>query len=161
MTLILGLDPGSVYTGYGIIEHHNGNSKALICDRIACGRGDFSERLEKIYSELQKVIEEYKPHQAAIESVFVQKNAMSALKLGHARGVAMVVCALHQMPISEYTPRQVKKAITGYGAAEKSQMQFMIRATCKLAFTPSEDAADALAVAITHAATLRHPALQA
>ncbi len=150
MTLILGIDPGSVYTGYGIVKFANNKPIHIISDRISCGRGEFHNRLEQIYTELTELLQSHQPDMIAIESVFVQKNAMSALKLGHARGVAMLACTQSQKKIYEYAPRQIKKAITGYGAAQKAQMQYMMRAILNLNYTPSEDAADALAVAITH-----------
>ena len=151
MTVIIGIDPGSIYTGYGIIKSGKKiQPEYLSCGRIVCGKGAFEKRLQTIYQSLIEIMSEYKPDAVAIESVFVQKNVMSALKLGHARGVAVLACTLSNIKLNEYSAREVKKAITGYGGATKSQMQYMIKAMFNLDFTPSEDAADGLAIAITH-----------
>lgn len=159
MSIIIGIDPGSVYTGYGIIRSSvNTAPEYLTCGRIVCGKGAFEKRLQTIHTTLTELMAKYKPSSVAVESVFVQKNVMSALKLGHARGVAILACTQSSVNFHEYTAREVKKAITGYGAATKGQMQFMIRAMFNLDFTPSEDASDGLAIAITHSYVSEHQA---
>jgi len=107
-------------------------------------------RLNHIFEGLSKIIKEYAPIVVAIERIFVHKNVSSALKLGQARGVAMLVVAKHGIPIAEYTPRQIKKAVVGYGGADKVQIQKMMRVLLSLSGLPAKDAADALAVALCH-----------
>lgn len=150
--LILGIDPGSRITGYGLIRKEGGRLSFVTCGVI---RPDlkltFADRLFEIYEGISQVIEQHRPDQMAIEDVFVATNPRSALKLGHARGVLLLAGKTHGLPIGEYTPRTVKQTVTGYGQAEKSQMQQVVRVLLKLSGNPSEDAADALAVAICHA----------
>jgi len=115
----------------------------------------WSERLHHIFEGLTDVILQYSPQAVAVEKIFVHKNVSSALKLGQARGVALLVSALKGLPIAEYTPRQIKKAVVGYGAAEKIQVQHMMQALLKLNGLPQTDAADALAIAFCHGQILR------
>lgn len=118
-------------------------------------KATWPERLVLIDEGLSQVLLQYRPTLVAIEKIFVHKNVCSALKLGHARGVAMVVVAKAGLPIAEYTPRQIKKAVVGYGAAEKAQVQQMMRLLLGLSGLPQSDAADALAVAMCHGQILR------
>ena len=159
MSIIIGIDPGSIYTGYGLIEvdYRSNKAKHIDSGRIACGRGAFQKRLQILHKELSLIMQNYQPDMVAIEDVFVQKNPMSALKLGHARGVVILACMREESKIYEYSPRQIKKTVTGYGAAEKKQVQFMIRAMLGLTYYPVVDAADALAVALTHMAYANNP----
>ena len=145
----LGIDPGSVYTGYAVLHcQQNGNIAYIDSGRISCGRADFSQRLCILYAELKKVIQTHSPDFCAIEELFVHKNPMSALKLGHARGVALLLCAqLTPNPVVSIPARQIKQALTGFGGAGKEQIQYMVRAILRLEFTPSTDEADALAIA--------------
>lgn len=150
--IYFGVDPGSVYTGFGIIKAASpGVFVHMDSGRICCGKRPFSERLALIYKHLSSLISEYNPDCIVVEQLFVHKNAMSALKLGHARGVALLVAAQSTAQVVEYTPRQVKLALTGYGAAQKDQVAFMVQKMLALNASPSSDAADALALAITHA----------
>lgn len=112
---------------------------------------DVPTRLHYIHRELCEIIAKHQPNEAAIENVFMQINFQSALKLGQARGAALVALAHHALPIAEYSAREIKKTAVGYGAASKEQIQFMVRAQLKLTSTPQADAADALAIAICHA----------
>ncbi len=150
--LILGIDPGSRITGYGLIRQ-----EAMRLSFVSCGviRPDakmaFADRLLAIYEGISQVIVQHRPDQMAIEDVFVAANPRSALKLGHARGVLLLAGKTHDLPIGEYTPRTVKQTVAGYGHAEKAQIQQVVRVLLKLSGSPSEDAADALAVAICHA----------
>lgn len=150
--LILGIDPGSRITGYGLVRKEGGRLSFITCGVI---RPDlklpFADRLLEIYEGISQVIAQQRPDQMAIEDVFVATNPRSALKLGHARGVLLLAGKTHGLPIGEYTPRTVKQTVTGYGQAGKAQMQQVVRVLLKLSGTPSEDAADALAVAICHA----------
>ena len=156
---ILGIDPGSQRTGYGVIECGGAESKPLVHGCIAvAGSGSLSERLRRIFEGIGELIERYRPDEIAIEKVFVNRNVDSALKLGHARGAAL--CAVPvAMPVFEYTPRAVKLAVVGFGGAEKTQVAHMIRAMLTLEGKLSMDASDALAVAVCHAHTRRMHAI--
>lgn len=153
MSLVLGIDPGSRCTGYGIISHKGQRSECVIYGTITPKSKLLNLRLQEIYQGLVNIIETYQPSEAAIEEVFMHKNPQSALKLGQARGVAIVATASHALPLGEYSPRQIKQAIVGYGAASKSQIQIMIKALLKLDKLPTSDAADALAIALCHCHT--------
>lgn len=152
--IILGIDPGSRLCGYGVIAVDGSRLEQLDCGVIQVAALPFSERLQRIFDELSRVIALYNPQVAAIEEVFVGKSASSALKLGQARGAAMVACSSHALEIHEYATRKVKQAVTGNGRADKAQMQHMIRILLKLTRPPGEDAADALSVAVCHAHTM-------
>ncbi len=150
--VILGIDPGTLITGYGIIESRNGKVSVLACDAIKNdSRTSMPLRLKSIFETLHDVIEEFHPDVCAIETAFYGKNAQSALKLGHARGVAMLAAVSRELPTSEYSPREVKKAIVGSGTASKQQVQYMVSSLLKLSHKPKYyDITDALAVAICH-----------
>lgn len=150
MAIILGIDPGSRVTGYGVIRQ---SGRQLIWLGSGCIRTQvsaFPARLKLIYAGVSEVITQFQPTFFAIEQVFMAKNADSALKLGQARGAAIVAAVNHELPVFEYAARQVKQTVVGSGGAEKSQVQHMVRTLLKLAANPQADAADALAVAITH-----------
>ncbi len=150
MTIILGIDPGSRVTGYGIIREHDQRLSYLDSGCIRTTNASFSERLLQIFNGICILMEQYNPSEMAIEQLFTYKNANTALKLGHARGVAMVACASHGIPISEYAPRMIKQSLVGYGAAEKDQVKQMVMQLLSLSREPQSDAADALAIAICH-----------
>ena len=149
---ILGIDPGSRATGYGVITKKANQLYYVTCGVIRLGaKYTFNDRLKMIFDGLCEVIEIHKPTVAGVEDVFVAANPRTALKLGHARGVA-VLAALHNgMRVYNYTPRMVKQAVVGYGNADKQQVQQMVRVLLQLSASPSSDAADALAVAMCHA----------
>lgn len=152
MTLrILGVDPGSRVTGYGLIEVEGARSRHLAHGCIRCESGELCDRLLRIHTELSLVIAAHAPDEVAIESVFVNRNVSSALVLGQARGVAILAVASNGLHLSEYAPAQVKSAVVGHGRAEKAQIQHMVCMLLKLDKAPPADAADALAVAICHA----------
>ncbi len=153
MALILGIDPGSRVTGFGLINATGNKLEYVHCGCIRTEIESLPERLKIIFAELCDVIERYAPQQAAIEEVFMGRNAGAALKLGQARGAAMVACLHHELPVDEYSARKVKQAVVGAGAAEKGQVQHMVKALLKISDNIAEDAADALAVAICHANT--------
>jgi len=155
MALILGIDPGSRKCGYGLVNVAGADLQYVACGVIRVEALAFPDRLQAIFSNLCDIIEEYSPQVAAMEGVFVGKSMSSALKLGHARGVAMVACTSHKLEVHEYAARKVKQALVGNGVADKSQMQHMIRNVLKLSALPKEDAADALSVAVCHAHTQR------
>lgn len=154
MAVILGIDPGSRVTGYGVINAVGGRLQYLasgtirIPDTLA-----LAERLKVIFSSVNELIETHLPQEFAIEQVFMSKSAGSALKLGQARGAAIVAAVHHNLPVEEYEARKVKQAVVGTGAADKTQIQHMVKTLLSLPATPVEDAADALAVAICHANT--------
>ncbi len=158
--IILGIDPGSRCTGYGIIGISGQDIKHIGHGQIRTKGDDLGSRLQQIHHQLNLVIDEFQPDEAAIEQIFTCRNPRSALILGHARGVALL--AVSHLPNSEYSPRTIKQAVVGYGNAEKSQMQHMMRALLGLTTQPPSDAADALAVAWCHASSRRiHPSLLA
>lgn len=160
---VLGVDPGSRVTGYGVVEVSGTRVRHLTHGCIRCSPGDLAVRLKYIHESLLDVIAEQQPDEAAIESVFVRRNVNSALVLGQARGVALLALAESGLPIREYAPAQVKSAIVGSGRAEKRQIQYLVRALLELNAAPKPDAADALAIALCHARlrtslVARHPA---
>ena len=153
MLRILGIDPGSRVTGFGVIDSE-GSRTAYVASGCVRVRGDtLAERLGLIFEEVSDLVASHQPDEIAIEQVFVNRNAASALKLGQARGAALVAGVRASRPIFEYTPAQVKQAITGKGAAAKEQIQHMVRLLLSLPSSPPEDAADALAVALCHGHT--------
>jgi crossover junction endodeoxyribonuclease RuvC len=153
MMVILGIDPGFAITGYGIIVSESGRLKYLDCGVIETKAGlPLADRLAAIYDGLQALITIYKPDAAAIEELFFNTNAKTALTVGHGRGVAILAAAKTGTPVFQYTPLQVKQAVTAYGRAEKRQVQQMVKVLLGLPAPPKpDDAADALAVAICHA----------
>jgi crossover junction endodeoxyribonuclease RuvC len=149
---ILGIDPGSRITGYGIIEHRS-DKNTIHCLAGGCIRlqaKDVPRRLGELFAQIQDIVRVHCPTELAIEQVFVHKNANSALKLGQARGVALAAVFSAHIPVFEYAPRKIKQAIVGRGAADKSQVQHMIQVLLSLKEKPQADAADALAVALCH-----------
>lgn len=149
---ILGIDPGSRATGYGVVDKEGGRLHFVTCGVIRTPtQCAMAERLKIIHQGLCEVIEKERPEVAAVEDVFVAVNPRTALKLGQARGVAVLAAVLHSLAVYDYTPLMVKQAVVGYGQADKAQVQQMVRVLLKLASSPSQDAADALAVAICHA----------
>ncbi len=152
-TKILGIDPGSRITGYGIIEVTGSRSKYIDsgCIRTTTKVDtSLASRLKEIFNGIQTILEIHHPDEVAIEQVFLSKNADSALKLGQARGVAMVAAAINDYAVAEYSALQIKQAVVGKGRADKTQVQHMVTALLKLNKTPQADAADALAVALCH-----------
>ena len=151
MGLILGIDPGSQKTGFGLIDNHSSDAKYVSSGVIRLPpNASLAEKLLVLNESLRVLISEFGPSEAAIEQVFFARNANTALKLGHARGAAMVACGLHGIEVYEYAAKQIKKAVTGSGSASKEQVQFMIKQLLRLPDTPPEDAADALACALCH-----------
>ena len=156
MERIIGIDPGSRVTGYGIIDNGHGQLQFVACGVIKTdARQSFSLRLNEIFEGINEVVQLHGPTIAAVEDVFLAANPMSALKLGHARGAAVVAVMQNGLSVYDYSARAVKRAVVGYGHAEKGQVQHMVRILLGLSGTPSSDAADALAVAICHANQLQ------
>jgi crossover junction endodeoxyribonuclease RuvC len=150
---ILGIDPGSRITGFGIVERIGTRIAYVESGCIRAGDGEFTGRLKTIFDGVRDLIRIYHPTHVAIEKVFMHRNADSALKLAQARGAALCAALTSELPISEYTPTEIKQATVGKGNAAKEQVQHMIRALLGLPGTPQADAADALAVALCHAHT--------
>ena len=153
MSIILGIDPGSRVTGYGLINSIGNKLEFVACGCVRTESASQPGRLQAIFNGICQVIEEFSPQQSAIEEVFMGRNAASAIKLGQARGSAMVACLHHELPVAEYSARKVKQAVVGSGGADKLQVQHMVKALLSISDNIAEDAADALAVAICHANT--------
>jgi crossover junction endodeoxyribonuclease RuvC len=157
---VLGLDPGSLRTGFGIIDCRGAEPAHVASGCINVKGGDMVLRLRRIFEGVSALVAEHRPDMVAIERVFIHRNPDSALKLGQARGVALCAAAGLGAEVHEYAPRAIKMAVTGYGAAEKSQVTRMVCTLLALAAAPGADAADALAVALCHAHARRVAALE-
>lgn len=153
MTRIIGIDPGSQRTGVGIIDVAADGRVTPVWhgQLVLLGADDFPQRLKTLAMGLRDLVAQYRPDEVAIEKVFMGKNADSALKLGQARGAAITTLVLHELPVAEYAPTEIKLAVVGRGGAEKTQVQHMVGLMLGLTGKIQADAADALAVAITHA----------
>lgn len=150
--LILGIDPGIAILGFGLVRYEANKFTVIDYGAITTAAGTkMSDRLTRIYEGLTGIIDRYKPDAFAVEELFFNKNIKTALTVGHARGVAVLAGSMSGVPVYEYTPLQVKQAVVGYGRAEKSQMQQMVKILLNLREIPKpDDVADALAVAICH-----------
>lgn len=149
--LVLGVDPGSRITGYGLVEKKN---NALTCIHFGLIRSNsktpFYERIHNIFQSMVDIMGHYRPEEMAIEDLFYAKNIQSSLKLGHARGAALIAAVQHDLPIFEYTPLEIKKSVVGYGRATKEQVRSMVQVILQLKDNLPLDASDALATAICH-----------
>jgi len=156
---ILGIDPGTADTGFGVVDHRTAGLKFVDAGVIKTpAKTPMPDRLATIYDELHQLVTEFKPDCIAVELLFFATNVTTAISVGQARGVVLLVASQHQLALSEYTPLQVKQAVTGYGRATKPQIQEMVRMLLKLSAIPKpDDAADALAIAICRASN--HPAM--
>jgi crossover junction endodeoxyribonuclease RuvC len=159
--LVLGIDPGTAITGYGLVREDDDGLALVNCGAITTPSGQpLAIRLQAIYQGLAGLIHEYQPHQAAVEELFFSRNVRTALSVGHARGVILLALADAGLPIHEYKPVEVKQAIAGYGGADKAQVQEMVRLLLGLDEVPQpDDAADAVAVAVCHIHSARMAAL--
>lgn len=153
MPRVLGIDPGSRITGYGIIDTDGRKSRHVASGCIRTGKGAFTERLGVIFEGIRELIDTAAPDHVAIEQVFVAKNASSALKLGHARGAAITAAVTVGLPVFEYTPSAVKQALVGTGRADKEQVQHMVKVLLSLQGEMGLDQSDALGIALCHAHT--------
>ncbi|WP_448564157.1 crossover junction endodeoxyribonuclease RuvC [Thalassotalea ganghwensis] len=153
MSIILGIDPGSRFTGYGVIDQDGRKITYLGsgCIKALSAGDDLGLRLQTIFAGVSELIVQFKPDMFAIEQVFMAKNPDSALKLGQARGAAIVAATNAGLSIAEYSARQIKQSVVGSGAADKTQVQHMVKSILSLPASPQADAADALAVALCHA----------
>ncbi|MEH6503288.1 MAG: crossover junction endodeoxyribonuclease RuvC [Cycloclasticus sp.] len=147
---ILGIDPGSRVTGYGLIDVSGRNVKYVDSGCVRTGAGDLPERLKKIFLGVREIVQHFKPQELAIEQVFMHKSAGSALKLGQGRAAAMCAVYDDDIKVYEYAARQIKQALVGKGSADKTQVQHMVKILLKLQGDPQMDASDALAVALCH-----------
>ena len=151
--LILGIDPGTAVTGYGVVAKDGGGAVSLVeCGVVRTSSGEaLAVRIREIYEEITTLITRHAPSVVVVEDVFLGKNVQSALKLGHARGAILLAAALGEIPIAEYSPREIKKAVVGNGNATKDQVGFMVQQQLRLKVPPSpSDAADGVAVALCH-----------
>lgn len=155
--IILGIDPGLAIVGYGVINTQKGNSSVVDYGVINTPKEDsVPVRLEKIYNGMISLVEKYNPDCIAIEELFFNTNTTTGINVAQARGVILLVCQQKKLKMYEYTPLQIKQALTGYGKAEKKQIQFMVARLLQLKAVPKpDDAADGLAIALTHAQTAR------
>lgn len=147
---ILGIDPGSRITGFGVLDFENECPTYVASGTVKSLDGDFADRLKQIFTSVSEIVEQYQPNFVVIESVFMAKNASSALKLGHARSAAMCATFAFDVEVFEYAPREIKQAVVGNGSASKEQVQHMVVSLLQLEGTPVADAADALAAALCH-----------
>ncbi|MFC0308257.1 crossover junction endodeoxyribonuclease RuvC [Gallibacterium trehalosifermentans] len=154
--IILGIDPGSRLTGYGVIHQQGKQLIYLGSGVIRTEVDDLPTRLQRIYAGVSEIITQFQPNVLSIEQVFMAKNADSALKLGQARGAAIVAATNQQIPVFEYAARLVKQTVVGIGSADKKQVQHMVTRMLNLSASPQADAADALAIAITHAHSIQY-----
>jgi len=147
---ILGIDPGSRYTGFGVLDFAGDDASYVASGTVKSLDGDFPDRLKQIFNSLTEIVSEYRPDVVAIESVFMHKNAGSALKLGQARSAALCATFAYEVEVFEYAPREIKQAVVGTGSASKEQVQHMVVSLLALPGAPAADAADALAAALCH-----------
>lgn len=147
---ILGIDPGSRFTGFGVLDFEGDRPTYVASGTIKSPDGSFPERLKKIFISVNEIVQEYRPDIVAIESVFMARNAGSALKLGQARSAALCATFEFDIEVFEYAPREIKQAVVGTGSATKEQVQHMVVSLLHLDASPASDAADALAAAICH-----------
>ncbi len=160
--LVLGIDPGTATTGYGLVREHQDGSLAAVAFGVirTAAKTAMPERLAQLHLELSRILDEHRPRSAAVEQLFFQRNVKTAISVAQGRGVAILALAQHGLEVGEYTPNEVKQAIAGYGGADKAQVQNMVRALLGLEAIPRpDDAADALAVAICHIHSLKTQAL--
>ncbi len=148
--IILGIDPGSRITGFGLIRIQAQQIHYLSSGCIRLGDDDMAQRLNNLFDSIKQIIIQHQPQQFAIERAFMGRNADSALKLGQARGVAIVAATQQGLDVQEYSPRTIKQSVAGVGSAEKMQVQIMVQKILKLPGLPQSDAADALAIALCH-----------
>ena len=149
--LVLGVDPGSRVSGYGLVEKKNDQMTCIHAGTISSsGKIPFYERIYKIFHSASEIMTLYRPQELAIEDIFFAKNVKSALKIGHARGAVLIAAAQNGIKIFEYAPLEIKKSVVGYGRASKEQVRSMVQVILKLKTQPGLDASDALATAICH-----------
>ncbi len=156
--VVLGIDPGTARMGWGVVDKNNGNPKYLECGCIETSKNNTAEqRLEKLYNRIVKLIDCFEPDALAVEELYFAQNVKTAFAVGQAKGIVLLAAAQEKIPVYEYTPLQIKQALTGYGRASKRQIQVMVVRELGLDKTPTpDDAADGLAVALTHCYTKKY-----
>jgi crossover junction endodeoxyribonuclease RuvC len=147
---ILGIDPGSRLTGFGVVDFVGAQPVYVASGTVRSPGGSFPDRLRQIYESVAAIVDEFRPDIVAVETVFMHRNAMSALKLGHARSAALCATFSRSLAVYEYAPREIKLAVVGTGSASKEQVQHMVVSLLRLSARPAPDAADALAAALCH-----------
>lgn len=153
---VLGIDPGTRRTGWGVAERGRSDMRAIAAGVIRLRETDpLADRLEIVFDRLDALVDEHRPDVIAVEDIFYAKHANAAIKLGHVRGVVLLLVAKRQLPLAEYAPALVKRTVAGRGAADKTQIARVVGAMLGLTELPAEDATDALAIAITHLAATR------
>jgi crossover junction endodeoxyribonuclease RuvC len=153
--IVIGIDPGSILCGYGIIRKELGSTIYITAGQIAMPKKlPLSVRLKYLYEGLSEIFHTYQPDEAVIEKIFFAKGIKSALHLGHARGVAMLTASMQDIPVIEYSALEIKQSVTGYGHADKNQVQHMVKAILGINLTLSFDSSDALAMALCHSHTM-------
>lgn len=160
--IVLGIDPGTASTGYGVVQETvSGDYRLLACGVIRTQPDQaMTERLKEIFLDVQGLIREFRPDQMAVEQLFFGRNVTTAITVGQARGAVLLAAALNDLPVAEYTPATVKQALTGYGNADKLQMQMMVQQILNLEEIPRpDDAADGVAIALCHLQTARYTAI--
>lgn len=155
--IVIGIDPGSIHCGYGIIESRGKNSFNYIgSGTVSLKRSSpLDHRLRELYENLLEIIQKFKPHEAIVEKVFFAKGIKAALTLGHARGIALLAATMEHLKITEYSALEVKKSVVGYGRADKEQVKAMVRTILNLQTPLTDDSSDALALALCHLQTLK------
>lgn len=149
--IVLGVDPGSIVTGYGLIEKKNNQMSCIGAGAItSTNKLPFYQRIHSIYQSMVDIMDRYRPQEMAIEDVFFAKNVKSALKIGHARGAVLIAAVQSHVKIFEYTPLEIKQSVVGYGRASKKQVQAMVQVILNLETQPNTDTSDALATAVCH-----------
>ncbi len=153
--VVLGIDPGTARMGWGVVEKNNGNPKYLQCGCLKTAKNNKPEqRLETLYNGLRQLVKQFEPDALAVEGLYFSQNVKTALSVGQAKGIVLLAAAQFHLPIFEYTPLQIKQALTGYGRATKKQIQAMVVQELNLDKVPQpDDAADGLAIALTHCYT--------
>ena len=155
--LVLGVDPGSIVTGYGLVEKKDNQMTCIHAGTIdSSGKIPFYQRIHKIFQSILEIMTHYQPQEMAIEDIFFAKNVKSALKIGHARGAVLIAAVQCGIKIFEYTPLEIKKSVVGYGRASKEQVRSMMQIILNMKTQPTLDASDALATAICHLNWIRH-----
>lgn len=159
---ILGIDPGIAIVGWGVVDKEGNSYKTVAYDAVTTkAHTPLSDRLEKVHDGIDEIIKTYKPDAISIEELFFNNNAKTALTVGQARGVILLAAVKNRIPVFEYTPLQVKQALTGYGRASKSQIQQMMKSMLALSEIPKpDDVADALAIAVCHGNSMRFNAIK-
>lgn len=161
MTRVLGIDPGSRKTGWGVVEPYGPRAKAIAFGTLQLGNGALEGRMRKIHDGLAAIIEEHRPQVVAVEDIFYAKFANAAIKLGHARGVVLLVASLNDLRVESYPPALVKRSVAGKGRASKEQVSQIVSAILGLKERPGDDATDALAIGLTHIQAMRATAKNA